>query len=292
MRVALLLFLTFLAACTPARNLEFAPQGQQSIRFWHKPSGERLDVVFRTGGHYSESAFREIDRMFRDRHTGEEYPIDPQLIDLISDLRDRMAMPPDTTIELLSGYRSPETNAFIARTNKYVAKQSYHMKGKAADIRIPEMNSSVLELVAKTLQRGGVALYPDSGHVHVDTGPVREWAVYRGAEPGTREAVQQPPLPSRKPVYQPPSQPPRPLGPTPHSVRVKAVPAPTPKAPPKTGAVKPAAKASVKAALKPASKIVNPKTPSSKAVPAKSAPKPAPKPSAKPAAKSSKTSPK
>jgi hypothetical protein len=65
-----------------------------------------------------------------------------------------------------------------------VAKQSYHMRGMAADIRIPDMNSRALELVAKTIQKGGVALYPDRGHVHVDTGPVRGWEVIKGFEAG------------------------------------------------------------------------------------------------------------
>ena len=182
----LLLTVLLLAGCAggPARDLSHAPEGTQSIRFWHKPSGERIEVAYRMGGRYSEQGFAEIDHMFRDRHTGEQYRIDPELIELIAGLRDRMAMPPDTEIELLSGYRSQGTNAMLARTNRHVAKDSYHMKGMAADIRIPGMIPSVLEWVAKTQQKGGVALYPDSGHVHVDTGPVRGWSVERGFERG------------------------------------------------------------------------------------------------------------
>lgn len=175
-------------ACAPTRNLDVAPEGNQSIHLWHKASGERVNIVYRTAGHYDKNAMGQIDYILRDRHTDEVYPMDPKLIDIIADLRDRMVMAPDTEIEVLSGYRSPETNEKIAKTNKYVAKQSYHMKGQAADIRIPDMISSVLEHVAKSLQRGGVALYPDSGHVHVDTGPVRGWEVNRGREAGMRNA--------------------------------------------------------------------------------------------------------
>jgi uncharacterized protein YcbK (DUF882 family) len=131
----------------------------------------------------------QIDHIFRDRHEDETYPIDPDLLEVIAGLRDRMVMPADTPIELLSGYRSPASNANLAKTNKYVAKSSFHMKGKAADIRIPDMNSRVLEAVAKTIQRGGVALYLDSQHVHVDTGPVRGWSVVRGNEAGARSSV-------------------------------------------------------------------------------------------------------
>lgn len=184
----LLAAFVFLAACAStggSRDLSRpAPDGAERIVFWTKRSSERIDVIYRQGGHYNPEAFAKIDHMFRDRHNGDEYAIDPNLIELIAGLRDRMVMAPDTPIELLSGYRSPETNANLSRTNKYVAKQSYHMRGQAADIRIPDMNSHALELVAKTLQRGGVALYPDSGHVHVDTGPTRGWEVVPGYEEG------------------------------------------------------------------------------------------------------------
>ena len=198
------LLLLLLAACGPTRDLSVAPVGEQSIVLWHKQTGERIDVTTRSNGHYNESAFNQIDHIFRDRHTGEEYPIDPKLIDALADLRDKLLMSPSDPIELLSGYRSPESNANLAKTNKYVAKSSFHMKGKAADIRIPEMNSSALEAVAKTMQKGGVALYPDSGHVHVDTGPIRGWSVVRGQEAGLKERSTKSRMAGRVPVQQPP----------------------------------------------------------------------------------------
>jgi uncharacterized protein YcbK (DUF882 family) len=190
LRSALLIAsLTLLAACADVSNLldissTPAPEGNGRIVLWNKPSGEKIDVVYRHDGQYDKEAFGKIDYIFRDRHTGEEHGVDPGLVELIAGLRDRMAMAPDTQIEILSGYRSPETNKKLARTNRYVAKQSYHMKGQAADIRIPGMNSRAMELVAKTVQRGGVAIYPDSGHVHVDVGPVRGWEVVPGYEAG------------------------------------------------------------------------------------------------------------
>lgn len=184
--------LALLASCAPTRDLTVAPKGDQSIVLWHRASGERVDVTTRTAGQYNKAAFEQIDRIFRDRRTGEEYAIDPKLIDTIAELRDKLLMSPSDPIELLSGYRSPESNAKLGTVNKYVAKNSYHLKGQAADIRIPEMSSSALEAVAKTIQKGGVALYPDGGpdfgHVHVDTGPVRGWSVVRGKEPGFRES--------------------------------------------------------------------------------------------------------
>jgi uncharacterized protein YcbK (DUF882 family) len=188
----LLFVLALLTSCVTtsgSRDLNMpAPAGNARIVLWRKSNGERIDVMYRVGGAYNPEAFEKIDHIFRDSQNGDEYTIDPNLIELIAGLRDRMVMAPDTPIELLSGYRSPSTNEKLSRTNKYVAKQSYHMKGKAADIRIPDMNSHALELVAKTIQRGGVALYPDSGHVHVDTGPVRGWEVVPGYEAGLERA--------------------------------------------------------------------------------------------------------
>ncbi len=207
---ALFILLALIVSCAPSRDLSKAPEGDQTIVLWHRQSGERIDVTTRRNGQYNKEAFEQIDRIFRDRHTGEEYPIDPKLIDLIAYLRDKLLMSPSDPVELLSGYRSPESNTNLAKTNKYVAKNSFHMKGQAADIRIPEMNSSALEAVAKTIQKGGVALYPDSGHVHVDTGPIRGWSVVRGKEAGLNERYRKPgaaaPAPSirgRIPVQQP-----------------------------------------------------------------------------------------
>jgi len=176
------LLLCWLSGCAdntpPVRDLTQAPVGEQRIVLWRKGSNERLAVTYRLNGHYSPEAMAKIDYIFRDRQSGAVAEIDPALIDIITDLRDHMLMPPDTEIELLSGYRSAESNALLASTNPYVARNSYHIKGKAADIRMPGMNGKVLEEVATTMQRGGVAYYPD-GHVHVDTGPVRFWAVGR-----------------------------------------------------------------------------------------------------------------
>jgi uncharacterized protein YcbK (DUF882 family) len=288
-RLLAILLLCFVSGCAGfSRNLDTAPEGVQSILMWHKPSGERIEVIYRRGGHYDAAAFAEIDHLFRDRHTGEEAAIDPALIDVIADLRDKMIMPTDTPIELTSGYRSPQSNAQLAKTNRHVAKNSYHTKGQAADIRIPDMNSRVLELVATTMQRGGVALYPDSGHVHVDVGPVRGWEVKRGRE-GTgdtegpsakkaKSAAQKKGAATVKPAVSSktyaPSRSVVPLPPAPDTKAKK--PAAASKAKSKVPA-SPSAKASVK-------KIKAPESKTGK----KTAKKPAPKPAAKASGKKSK----
>ena len=78
-------------------------------------------------------------------------------------------------MHILSGYRSPATHAMLRRHNRGVAKDSYHLYGKAADIRMPGRSSSEIRRAAMSLQAGGVGYYPRSRFVHVDTGPVRTW---------------------------------------------------------------------------------------------------------------------
>jgi uncharacterized protein YcbK (DUF882 family) len=254
-----------------------APEGNARIVLWNKPSGEKIDVTYRHDGKYDSAAMDKINYIFRDRHNGEEHAVDPNLIELIAGLRDRMAMAPDTQIEVLSGYRSSETNNKLARTNRYVAKQSFHMKGQAADIRIPDMNSRALELVAKTVQRGGVALYPDSGHVHVDVGPVRGWEVVPGYEAGLGSLKKKQPsgkgLPRKKSVLS----------------KIKVTPAPSPTASPGEVSAEPLrakpvySKPVKKAKKKPPAKKKTVKPAKKKATPAKPVPPefaPAPVPAA------------
>lgn len=115
-----------------------------------------------------------IASVFRDRKTGAVHPVDPALVDLLWDLRAALGLSEDHPIHIVSGYRSPATNASSRRNGRAAAK-SLHMEGKAADIRIPGIAGPVLARAARNLGRGGWAHYRGSDHVHVDTGPVRTW---------------------------------------------------------------------------------------------------------------------
>ncbi len=269
--LALICLLSLTACAGAQRNLDVAPGGEQSLIMWHKPSGERISVVYRVNGHYDPQAFSEIDHIFRDRRTGEEYPIDPALIDAITDLRDKMMLGPESPIELTSGYRSSESNDILRTTNKNAAKNSYHTRGMAADIRMADMNAHVMELVAKTMQRGGVALYPDNGHVHVDVGPVRGWEVKRGREDGggAQSRYEEMPRPQPKPVLVRSSA---------KGARVPVMTAPSP-TPTVTRGVTHLPPVTPKAIMH------KPLKPAGKAVPAPAAPPKAAPPAAKPAFK-------
>lgn len=142
----------------------------------HPKSGERLARTYFTKGQYDPEALTAIDRLFRDRTTNETCKIDPELIDYLVDIRTRLGLPPTATFEILSGYRSRETNARLRDSNGQVAKESLHMHGWAVDFRIKGVNGKAIAEIAKTMQRGGVSYYPSSNHVHVDLGNIRTWA--------------------------------------------------------------------------------------------------------------------
>lgn len=170
-----LLLLLFCTACAGDFGRSDMPRRFISLR--HPESGEAVAVAYVQDYRYDGAALAQVNRIFRDRHNNEVAPIDPKLLDFIADLRSRIGLPETVTFDILSGYRSPETNAKLARSNRYVARESWHTKGRAVDLRVPFVTGKAMAEIAKTMQRGGVAFYPKSGHVHIDTGGVRTWQV-------------------------------------------------------------------------------------------------------------------
>lgn len=163
-------------------------EGARSIVLTH-PSGETVAVTYWRPGGYDADALREISILFRDRRSGETIPVDPALMDMLVELRRRTGAPPEAPIRVTSGYRSVASNAVLARTNANVAENSYHTRGQAADFSIPGVAPARLAEAAAAMQRGGYALYPHTGHVHVDTGPFRTWTP-KGGEPRLPSATQ------------------------------------------------------------------------------------------------------
>jgi len=151
------------------------PVAERHILFLHPESGETLDVVYFHDGAYDQAVLRRINYLFRDRHANVVGTIDPELIDYLVDIRTRLGLPDTVVFEILSGYRTPETNRNLSFYNSQVAKESLHMHGWAVDFRIAHVNGSAICEIAKTMQRGGVAYYPADNHVHVDLGNIRTW---------------------------------------------------------------------------------------------------------------------
>jgi uncharacterized protein YcbK (DUF882 family) len=156
-----------------ARAAVAATAAARQLEFYHLHTGESLRAVYWEGGRYLEHGLAEIDHVLRDFRTGEVRAIDPELLDLVH--RVRLALECDQPVHVISGYRSPETNAMLARRSSGVAKNSYHVKGMAIDLRLPGRDLKDLHVAALTLEGGGVGYYPKSDFVHMDTGPVRSW---------------------------------------------------------------------------------------------------------------------
>ena len=137
-------------------------------------TAERIDVTYAEAGELVPGALAELDRFLRDFRTGDVHPIDPGVLDLAWSLA-RAADRPLGTFEIVSGYRSPRTNALLRERSGGVASRSMHLEGRALDLRLPGVPTHRLRDLALALQRGGVGFYPASDFVHVDTGRVRHW---------------------------------------------------------------------------------------------------------------------
>jgi uncharacterized protein YcbK (DUF882 family) len=153
-----------------------ASAGNPAVRrleFYNLHTGESVAAAYWEQGHYVARALAEIDYVLRDYRTGDVHPIDPYLLDLVHILRVKMTY--DGPVHVISGYRSPKTNAMLAQRSGKVAKNSYHVKGMAIDLRLPGRRLEEVRATAVELGGGGVGFYPESQFVHMDTGPVRAW---------------------------------------------------------------------------------------------------------------------
>jgi len=134
---------------------------------------ETVRATYWSDGTWQPEGLREINYLLRDFRTGDVVDIDPQLLDLMYRLAALIRT--EQPFEIISGYRSPATNAELARQSSGVAKNSMHLQGKAVDLRVPDIRLSGLRRAAVSLHGGGVGYYPKSGFIHVDTGRVRYW---------------------------------------------------------------------------------------------------------------------
>lgn len=140
----------------------------------HQHTGERLKVVYKADGRLIPENLRRIDLVMRDWRTDEVKHIDTDLLDLLWELHRKLET--NASIDVLSGYRTPETNAMLRRKSRGVAKNSFHMKGQAVDLRISGRTPRQIRNAALALNKGGVGYYPVSHFVHVDTGAPRAWS--------------------------------------------------------------------------------------------------------------------
>ena len=157
----------------PTRTLAGALSGPRELKFLHTHTGEKLVVEYAGRDGYISDALTTVNHFLRDFRTGDVHAIDPGLLDLLYRVND--ATQSTRPFEIISGYRSPATNAMLHLRSEGVPAHSLHMVGQAIDIRLADVPLKSLREAALTLHGGGVGYYPKSNFVHVDTGRIRFW---------------------------------------------------------------------------------------------------------------------
>lgn len=140
----------------------------------HTHTDETLEIAYRIGSVYQRSALKRLNYFLRDFRTEEVAFIDPRLFDQLYLIQQRTRSP-DATFEIISAYRSIETNEELRRYSSHVARNSLHLTGQALDIRLQRTNIRAVRNAALELEAGGVGFYKGADFVHIDTGEVRRW---------------------------------------------------------------------------------------------------------------------
>lgn len=150
------------------------PDNNRIIKLSNQNTNEKLKVTFWRNNWFDQDAFDEIEHFFRDWREDATHKIDPYLIDLLYKISEKTGG--DKELILLSGYRTPKTNQWLANHPKYrAAKDSLHLYGRAVDFTVPNKRLSTASKHARSFQVGGVGYYPSRHFIHVDTGKQRYW---------------------------------------------------------------------------------------------------------------------
>jgi uncharacterized protein YcbK (DUF882 family) len=149
----------------------------RTLSFYHTHTKESMTVTYMRNGRYVPSEMKKVNHFLRDWRRNEVITIDPKTLDLVWELHADLGS--KRPVHIVSGYRSPRTNAFLRKIGRKVAKKSQHMKGKAIDFYFPDVTTLKIRNSALVRKVGGVGYYRSSGgpsgFLHVDSGNVRHW---------------------------------------------------------------------------------------------------------------------
>jgi len=145
----------------------------RTLKFYHTHTLETLEVTYFENGLYLLEPMEQLREFLADWRNGDQHEIDPKLMDFLWEIQ-RVTGNNDT-YEVISAYRSMETNRYLRGKSKGVAQNSQHILGKAIDVRLRGLDTRKLRDTALALKLGGVGYYEKTDFVHVDTGRVRRW---------------------------------------------------------------------------------------------------------------------
>lgn len=143
------------------------------LRMYSPRTGEHLDMIYWIDGKYVPEAVQEVNYLMRDWRTNDVKNIDMRTLDIMTAAHNLLGV--KEPYMLLSGYRSPATNAMLRSRSGGVAKNSLHLQGQAADLRLGSRSTTQIARAALACKAGGVGTYSNSNFVHMDCGPVRNW---------------------------------------------------------------------------------------------------------------------
>jgi uncharacterized protein YcbK (DUF882 family) len=170
------LCLAALVSGAGAQDVSMPPRvpGERHIELFNTHTLETVRVVFKRGDDYVPDALAKLNHVLIDHRSGQEREMDPRLFDQLFDLAAAAGVEP--SYEIISGYRSPESNSKMAsKPGSGVSKNSLHMQGRAMDVRLKGVSVERLRDLALAAKRGGVGYYQRSQFVHIDTGSFRTW---------------------------------------------------------------------------------------------------------------------
>jgi len=166
---------TFLAVAAMMSQSELlASAGEKKVlKLYNVHIGKTFYAPFFERNYYKLSGLFEINKAFADYRQREITREDVKLVNLLYEIKQNLGF--DSQFNIVSGYRTPRTNSMLRRTHSGVAKNSFHTKGQAVDIFVPNVSLRKVRDIAIGLGKGGVGYYPRSNFVHVDVGPIRTW---------------------------------------------------------------------------------------------------------------------
>lgn len=172
---ALILSLVLAMAPMLAPSVSYAAGDTRSLKLYFVHTGEKAVITFKRNGKFDPQGLQQLNRFLRDWRRNQPTKMDPRLFDLIWEVYRKSGS--SEYIHVVSGFRSPATNAMLRSRTKGVAEKSQHMLGKAMDFYLPDVKLASLRAIGMKMQVGGVGFYPKSGSpfVHMDVGNVRSW---------------------------------------------------------------------------------------------------------------------